>query len=149
MNTEPRTAKHVEPIRLLLVEDHEHVLWGLGKLIDGEWPRLQIVGTARTVAQALAAVAAERPDVVVLDLFLGEDSMLDRLPSLQASGAAIVVLTGARDPQVHRRALQAGAYSIVLKERPAEVLLHEIERASAWRATRRREQDCQSAVVPE
>jgi DNA-binding NarL/FixJ family response regulator len=98
----------------------------------------------------LAALQEKRPDVVVLDLFLGEENSLDYLPELRASGAAILVLTGARDPQAHRRALQGGARTVVLKDEPAEVLLHEIERANEWRTAPpgdpARHQDCQSAV---
>ena len=138
------------PIRVLLVDDHEHVLWGLSKLIEGETPRMTVTGTARTMAQALAAVGEKRPDVVVLDLFLGRENSLDRLPALGASGAALVVLTGARDAEIHRRAMQRGARTVVLKEEPAEVLLHEIERAAEWRNAppdnAAGQQDCQSAV---
>ena len=138
------------PIRVLLVDDHEHVLWGLTKLIDGETPRMAVTGTARTMAQALAAVVDKRPDVVVLDLFLGREDSLDQLPALRASGAALVVLTGARDAEIHRRAMQRGALTVVLKEEPAEVLLHEIERAAEWRnappENAAGQQDCQSAV---
>ena len=66
-------------------------------------------------------------------------------------GAAIVVLTGARDTEIHRRALQRGARTVVLKEEPAEVLLHEIERANEWRNAplehTARQQDCHLAVA--
>jgi DNA-binding NarL/FixJ family response regulator len=150
MTTDASLTEQFEPIRVLLVDDHDHVLWGLRKLIEGEQPRMTVTGTARTVPQALAVLQEERPDVVVLDLFLGEDNSLDYLPELQASGAAILVLTGARDPDVHRRAMQGGARTVVLKDEPAEVLLHEIERANEWRNTPpehpARHQDCQSAV---
>ena len=138
------------PIRVLLVDDHEHVLWGLRKLIEGENPRMAVTGTARSIAQALAAVDDKRPDVVVLDLFLGRENSLDLLPALRASGAALVVLTGARDAEMHRRAMQRGARTVVLKEEPAEVLLNEIERAAEWRnappENAAGQQDCQSAV---
>jgi two-component system, NarL family, nitrate/nitrite response regulator NarL len=138
------------PIRVLLVEDHEHVLWGLRKLIEGEWPRMSVVGTARTVLQAFDAIDAERPDVVVLDPLLLEDNTLDYLPRIQSGGAAIVVLTGWRNPELHRQAVEAGARTVVLKEEPAEVLLREIVRAHEWRRSRcdrvARQEDCQSAV---
>lgn len=138
------------PIRVLLVEDHEHVLWGLSKLIEGEWPRMTVLGTARTPAQAQAALSAETADVVVLDLFLGEENTLDQLDQIRASGAAIVVLTGSRDVDVHRRAMQGGARAVVLKDQPAELLLREIERAHQSRVSppddAARQPDCPSAV---
>jgi two-component system nitrate/nitrite response regulator NarL len=124
------SEKTKRPVRVLLVEDHEHVLWGLKKLIDGEWPRMVLCATARTVAEARAALSGRSADVVVLDLFLGGDDALHGLHGAIAdSGAALVVLTEARDPKLHARATQCGARAVVLKDEPAEVLLREIERA--------------------
>jgi two-component system nitrate/nitrite response regulator NarL len=117
------------PIRVLLVDDHEHVLWGLGKLIEGEKPKMTVAGTARTLPEALAAVRERRPDVVLLDIYLGEDNSLDHLPELlEVDGVRIIVLTGARDTELHRRAIASGARAVVLKEESADVLLREIER---------------------
>lgn len=122
-------AQHARPIRVLLVDDHEHVLWGLGKLIEGEGPRMTVAGIARTFTEALAAVRQRRPDVVLLDIYLGEDNSLDHLPELlEAGNAKVLVLTGVRDSALHRRAIASGARAVLLKEEPAEVLLREIER---------------------
>jgi DNA-binding NarL/FixJ family response regulator len=124
------------PIRVLIVEDHEHVLWGLGKLITAEWPRMVLSGSARTVAEARLALRKVRPDVVVLDLFLGEQNALEHLPpQIAAAGAALVVLTGCREPELRRRAMESGACACVLKEAPAEELLFEIARAHRGRRT--------------
>lgn len=140
MSTDAAQPQPGKPIRVLLVEDHEHVLWGLRKLIEGERPRMEVSATAKSVPQAFAALGERAVDVVVLDVFLAEDNSLAHLRELCASGAAIVVLTGSRDPEIQRRAIQGGVFAVVLKEQPAEVLLHEIERACA------RQRDCPSAV---
>lgn len=133
-SAEPGTRPLRESIRVLLIEDHQHVLWGLEKLIDGEWPRLQVSATASTLEQAAEALRRRDSDVVVLDVFLGAHNSLEQLAALAvASGAALLVHTGSRDPQLHRRALECGAFAVVLKEEPAEVLLKEIERADAAR----------------
>lgn len=142
--------KRDEPIRVLLVDDHEHVLWGLTKLIDGEHPRMMVAGTAKCIPELRAAINELKIDVVVLDVYLGDDDSLDYLQEVQASGAEVLVLTGSQGPDTHRRALDGGASGVVLKEEPAEVLLREIERVhkrrQAPRDDRAREQDCQSAV---
>ena len=125
--TQPTT-----PIRILLVDDSEHVLWGLGKLIDAERPRMVVVCKARCVAEAIAAVREHQPDVVLLDIYMGEDNSLDYLPGLlQGSAAQVLVLTGARDPALHRRAVKLGARAVVPKEQPAQVLLDAILRVHA------------------
>jgi two-component system, NarL family, nitrate/nitrite response regulator NarL len=35
-------------IRVLLVEDHQTMLWGLQTLVEAERPRMEVAGTART-----------------------------------------------------------------------------------------------------
>ena len=58
-------------IRIMLVDDHPVVRAGLRALIDGQ-EDLSVVAEADGLDPALAAVAADRPDVVLMDLSLGE-----------------------------------------------------------------------------
>lgn len=120
----------VVPIKVLLVDDHEHVLWGLQKLIEGEWPRMIVAGTARNMAQALAGVRDKTPDVVVLDIQLGEVNAVDHIAELvENNGPQVVILTALDKRDMHERAIRSGARAVVLKQEPAEILLREIERA--------------------
>ena len=119
-----------QPIKVLLVDDHEHVLWGLGKLIDGEWPRMSVVGAVKSFADAQAMARELIPDVIVLDIFLTDGNSVDRLPELVAEcRAPILILTGSHEAEIHQQALNAGARVVMSKEEPAEVILHEIARA--------------------
>jgi two-component system, NarL family, nitrate/nitrite response regulator NarL len=139
-----------DPIRLLLVDDHEHVLWGLRKLIEGEWPRMTVVAAAKSIPEALDAIGTGRIDVVVLDVCLGADDGLDHMAEIKVGGAAVVVLTGSNNVDIHKRAFDVGARTVVLKEEPAQVLLQEIELAYESRIAPElaaaREQDCRSAA---
>ena len=120
------------PIRVLLVEDHKTVIWGLEKLIDSAWPDMQKVGAATCKAAALAAAAEHSPHVVVLDLDLGGESGLDLIPQFVRTGTTrVVVLTGVRDPAIYEHAVIAGARGIVHKSEPAPVILKAIERVHA------------------
>jgi len=57
MTEHARSTPHgAEPIRVLLVDDQKPVLWGLTKLIEGEWPRMAVAGAASTVSEALSVV---------------------------------------------------------------------------------------------
>jgi DNA-binding NarL/FixJ family response regulator len=123
-----------QPIKVLLVDDHEHVLWGLGKLIDGEWPKMTVIGAASSFADARAMARELTPDVIVLDIFLKDGNSIDRLPELLRECAApVLILTGAHEPEIHQQALNAGARVVLSKEEPAEVILREIERANELR----------------
>ena len=119
-----------EPTSVLLVVDHEDVAWGLRKLIDGEWPRMIVSGTARSLAEAFAATDRRKPGVIILDLFVGAENSLDHLADLtKMSGAKVLVLADRNENDLRRRAMALGAYAVVLKDASADILLREIESA--------------------
>ena len=123
------------PIRLLLVEDHGIVRAGLRMLIESQ-PELILVGEAANRVEALALASREQPDVILLDLDLDGEVILDNIPALLAATnqARVVVLTGVRNPEIHRRAVRLGAVGLVLKENAAEVLLRAIAQVHAGEA---------------
>ena len=117
------------PIRVLLVDDHRTVLWGLEKLIEGEQPGMVVVGKATSGAGAIEIVGQVLPDVVVLDIELGETSGIDAIPELLArSKAKVLLLTERRNSQMHDRAVFAGARGVVCKEDPPETILKAIDK---------------------
>jgi len=123
------------PIRILLVDDHTMVREGVRMLLEGH-ADLELVGEAWNRAGALDAIARERPDLVLLDLDLGAESGLDLLRELIASDpqTRVLVFTGVRDPDVHRRAMLLGALGVVPKEQAASVLLAAIRKVDAGEA---------------
>jgi two-component system, NarL family, nitrate/nitrite response regulator NarL len=123
-------------IRVLLVDDHPTVLWGLEKLIDSAKPTMEVVGTATNRADALAAAAQHQPDVVLVDIDLGGDCGLDLLQELSRQcHAKPIVFTGMRDSELGERAVLHGARGLVHKMDPADVILKAIEfvhRGELW-----------------
>jgi DNA-binding NarL/FixJ family response regulator len=116
-------------IRVVLVEDHAVVRAGLRMLIESS-PGFAVVGEAGNRDEAIAVVARERPDIILLDLDLEGQSSLEFFPELAsaASGGHILVLTGVGDPEMHRRAVLLGSMGVVLKRQASEVLLRAIEK---------------------
>ena len=131
---EPATNETTS-IRILLVDDHAIIRSGLKMLIESQ-PGRRIVGEPPDRPGAVAIASRERPDIVLLDLDLGAESGLDLIPYLRGSvpQARILVLTGLRDPEVHRNALRLGAMGIVQKEMAGEVLLKAIQKVHAGEA---------------
>jgi two-component system, NarL family, nitrate/nitrite response regulator NarL len=119
-----------QSIRVLVVDHHRCVLWGLAKLIESARPQLELVDIATCRREALAAMEKHQPHVVLLDLDLGSESGFDLLPHL-ASQAAVLILTGVRDPAVWERAVIAGARGVIHKSEPAELILKAINRVHA------------------
>lgn len=103
-------------IRVALVDDHHLIREGLRLVLQGD-PGFEIVGEAADHASAIDLVAAERPDVLLLDLTFPEGDALpllralrDRQPSLR-----VIVLTMHSDPETVRQALAAGAAGYIVK----------------------------------
>ena len=128
MNTAVEDRANLHPIRILLVDDHKSMLWGLDRLIASESPRMQTVGKAANRQEIFQALDAAEPDLILLDLDLNGESALDFLGDIQRrTPARVLVLTGLRDPQVHQRAILGGARGVVLKDVPAETILLAIQ----------------------
>src|ERR1044072_6991419 len=118
-----------DPIRILLIDDHQSFLWGMVKLIESDRPHLEVIGTAADIAGALTILEREQPDVILLDIDLGGVNSLDSMPLLRnATSAMVLILTGARDSDTHERAAMAGARGVVQKEVSAEMILKAIRK---------------------
>lgn len=118
-----------EAIRILIVDDHAIVRAGLRMLIDQN-PAMKVVGVAGNRSEALALAASEQPDMIILDILLGDEDGLTFLPELRetATDTRVLVLTGLRSSENQRRAMLAGAMGVVLKEHAAEVLIKAINK---------------------
>ena len=121
----------VRPISIMIVDDHVVIRSGLRMLIEHD-QRMQVVAQAGNKTEALERAASERPDVIILDLLLGDEDGLSFLPELcQASPESrVLVLTGVQNPDAHRRAIRRGAVGIVLKEHAADQLLKAIKKVN-------------------
>ena len=111
-------------IRILLVDDHKTMLWGLERLIQAEGDAFQLVGSASDGAEAKALCAEFNPDIVLLDLDLKGSSSIDFLPVLVENGCTrVVILSANRDQATLAAAVKAGARGVVSKEAPTDDVL--------------------------
>jgi DNA-binding NarL/FixJ family response regulator len=106
------------PVRVVVVEDHPVTRMGIVALL-GQDERLTVVGEAGTGEEALATVEAQRPDVVVTDLRLGDG--MDGVGVTSAvrarrSAPAVLVLTTYDTDRDIVRAVEAGAAGYLLKD---------------------------------
>ena len=116
------------PIRVLLVDDHKIMLWGLEHLIEGEKPHMQVIGKASNKIEVFAFLKLSKPDIILMDIDLNGENSLDFLEELlQESQARVLVLTASLNPVVHQRAIINGASGVVLKSENADVILRAIK----------------------
>ena len=123
-------------IRVVIADDHRVVRDGLCYLLSQE-PDIEIVGEAGDGRQTVHVVAATRPDVLLLDLYmpgLGGHAVLAALHD-EPHRPAVVVLTSATGDEHLVRAMRAGATSYLLKTAPAEHVIAAIRDAAAGTAS--------------
>ncbi len=104
-------------VRILIVDDHAVVRKGLRLVLEAE-DDLEPVGEAGSGREAIFQARALKPDVILLDVVMPEQSGLEVLPQLRHEhpDAKVLVLSMQDDPQYVRQAFAAGASGYVLKE---------------------------------
>lgn len=121
-------------IRLLLVDDHPVVRRGLRGYLELE-PDFTVVGEAGDGEEALLAIEATRPDVILLDLKmpgLDGQGVLERLgASTTGDGPRVLVLTSATDAERVPNAITAGAAGFVYKDIDPDALASAIRTVHA------------------
>ena len=124
--TRTLTAKPDERIRrIVIIDDHPVVAEGWGRIIRAHLP-CEIIPAA-TALEGWRAWRTARPDLMVIDLTLGNDKiagikLIDRFRKLDP-GLPILIFTMHRSAVLARRALHAGANGIINKDSPSEEIL--------------------------
>ncbi|MDT8304918.1 MAG: response regulator transcription factor [Anaerolineae bacterium] len=114
----------VEPIRVLLADDHAVVRAGIRQFLEHA-PDITVVAEANDGAAARVLIGEYLPDVAVLDIQMPEASGIDVTRWVRATHPQIgvLVLTAYEDDPYVMAVLQAGANGYVLKTaRPEEII---------------------------
>ena len=111
-------------IRVLVVDDHRIVRDGLA-LIIGREADLEVVASAGTGEEAVAAFRLHKPDVVLMDLQLPGMSGVEAIRAIRAidGNARVVVLTMYAGDEDIYRALDVGATTYLLKDSVSDDLV--------------------------
>lgn len=118
----------VHPIRVLLVDDQQIVLWGLEKLIDSEL-RMEVVGTATNIPDAKRLVMEKQPDIIILNIYLDDIDCVSHIPDLSNNGnTRVVIFTETHDKEVIDRAILSGARGVVHRKESMQTILRAVEK---------------------
>jgi two-component system, NarL family, response regulator DevR len=122
----------VNPVRVLIVDDHEVVRVGLRMLLSRA-EAIEVVGEASTAAEALEKTKSLVPDVVLLDVRLGEETGFDVCREIQKleHDIRVLVLTSFADDNVVVEAISAGADGYLLKEVNRDALIESIRKVAS------------------
>jgi two-component system response regulator DesR len=121
------TSGAEKKIRVVIAEDQEMVLGALAALLEMEGD-IAVVAQARDGKQALEAVRAHKPDVLITDIEMPEMTGIDAARALEGSSTRVIIVTTFARPGYLRRAMQAGATGYLLKAQPARELAEAVRR---------------------
>jgi two-component system, NarL family, response regulator DevR len=125
----------IKSIRLMMVDDHEVLRLGLRTLFS-EAGGFQIVGEAGTMAQAIAAAARLKPDVVLMDVRLPDGSGIEACRAIRTARAEsrVLFLTSFADDDAVLATILAGAQGFLLKDVGSDELLKAVRTVAAGRS---------------
>jgi len=124
------TANRKRP-RVFLIDDHPAMRQGLALLLSQDG--FEVCGEATDRAETTAKIDAVEPDVVLLDISLGEESGLDLIADIRAFGAKVLCYSMLEDFGTIKKAFDAGAMGYVTKRDLADSLLHAVREVLAGR----------------
>src|SRR6202035_3661376 len=115
--------------RIFLVDDHPLVREGLTNLIN-EQNDLTVCGEAEDSAGAMSGIEKTRPDVVLVDISLKNESGLELVKNLEGlfPSVALIVLSMHDEALYAERALRAGARGYVMKRETTKSVLTAIRK---------------------
>ncbi|MEN1970247.1 response regulator transcription factor [Lentibacillus sp. N15] len=118
-------------VRVVVVDDHEIVRKGLIAYLQTD-DELDVVGQASSGKEGASLVLAEKPDVVLMDLIMKNGTgieatkqIMDELPQCK-----VIILTSYYDDEQVFPAIEAGAFSYLLKTASAEEITMAIKKAA-------------------
>lgn len=119
-------------MKILLVEDHPIVRFGVRQLIARRWPDAEC-GEAGSLVEAVAAVRGDSWTLAVVDLNLPDAEGIEVVSQLlrAAPGLRILVLSLNAEAAYAQRLLQLGAAGYLPKDRAADELIAALERVAA------------------
>ncbi len=115
-------------IRILVVDDHVVVRLGL-KTLFGTVPWCEVVGEAGTAAEAIEIARHQRPDVVLMDVRLPDESGVEACRKIRSGypDTRVIILTSFADESAVMASVAAGAAGYLLKQSDLEHLVEAVE----------------------
>lgn len=106
-----------EPIRILIADDHPVVRYGLTHMLEAD-PAFTVVGEAADAHEVVEKLQTLEPDVIILDMEMGEAHGVDALRALRAvdPDARVIIYTAFDNSERIVEAVQLGVQGYLLKD---------------------------------
>jgi len=115
--------------RILLVDDHAVVRYGIAQLINRQTDMV-VCGEEEDASRAMSAISSLKPSLVIADISLKDSSGLELMRNIKAQHPGLPVLVvSVHDESIYAEiAFRAGALGYLMKEEALEKILSAIRR---------------------
>ena len=124
-----------EPIRVMIVDDHEVVREGLRTLLARQ-PGMTVVGEAATAAEGIETAGRAKPDVVIMDVRLPDGNGVEACRAIREvrPETKVIMLTSYADDEAVFASIVAGAAGYLLKQTRGQALVDAVRAVSEGRS---------------
>lgn len=118
-------------VRVAVVDDHEIVRKGIIAYLETD-DAIEVIGQASSGNEGARLVLAQKPDVVLMDLMMGDGNGIEATARImeQFPSCRIIILTSYCDEEQVFPAIEAGAFSYILKTSSGEEIAEAIKKAA-------------------
>ena len=129
-------TKTQQMVRLILVDDHKLFRCGIKSLFENS-KNIVVIAEASNGKEGISKILAQNPDVVLLDLELGDINGLDLIEKVMAQNANVkfIILTSHVNEHVINKAMKMGIYGYILKDINSEFLdmiVNSVSKGAMW-----------------
>jgi DNA-binding NarL/FixJ family response regulator len=114
------------PIRVMVVENHQLILWALTKLINEHRPHMEVTAVAGTQADALQQLSVAAPDVVLLKYELAVMTQQSALPEVLTRGRHTLLFAEDVETETLAHSLRCGAHGMLSRRSSADEIIKAI-----------------------
>lgn len=125
-----------QKIRLMLVDDHKLFRCGIKSLFDNS-KSICVIAEASNGKEGISKITSQNPDVVLLDLELGDINGLELIEKVNAQNPNVkfIILTSHINEHVVNKAMKMGIYAYILKDINSEFLdmiVKSVSKGAMW-----------------
>jgi DNA-binding NarL/FixJ family response regulator len=117
-----------KPIRVLVVENHQLMLWALTKLINGHRPIMEVVGIASNQTDALLQIPGVTPDLVLMRSELAKMSAEGQLPEALTTGCHTLLFLEEVTEESLAASVRCGAHGVLTRRSSSDEVIKAIEK---------------------
>jgi DNA-binding NarL/FixJ family response regulator len=117
-----------KPIRVMVVENHQLMLWALTKLINGHRPLMEVVSIASNQTDALLQMPGVTPDIVLMRHDLAMMTVHGLLPEILTSGRRTLLFMEDVKEDILAASVRSGAHGVLTRRSSADEIIKAIEK---------------------